>query len=146
MASVLTPSELPLYTRLTSTDRRHLVHSGREVERLATGPADPVLIRASILHDVGKYHAGLGVLGRSCSTVLAYGLGHERVRSWSTRPGWRGRIGRYERHGELGAAELRAAGSPTMVVDWAALHHDPDQLARSAVPPVAAGLLDRADR
>jgi hypothetical protein len=112
----------------------------------ALGPgADPVWVRAALLHDVGKYHARLGVIGRSVATVAAHGLGRERVRGWASRDGLRGRIGRYERHGEIGADELRAVGSPEPVAEWSALHHHPDRFPSAGIPPAELAVLDAAD-
>jgi putative nucleotidyltransferase with HDIG domain len=145
-ATVATPGEYALLERLSNPDRRHLIDSARQVEA-ALGPgADPVWLRAALLHDVGKYHADLGVIGRSVATVAAYGLGRDRVRSWAGRDGLRGRFGRYERHGEIGADELRAVGSPEPVAEWSALHHHPDRFADSVIPADVLVVLDRADR
>jgi hypothetical protein len=144
-ASLATPAEHALLVRLSNQDRRHLIDSARQVER-ALGPgADPVLLRAALLHDVGKYHADLGVLGRSVATVLAVVGGHARVRAWADRAGFAGRVGRYEAHGEIGADELRAAGSPEPVAEWSALHHHPERFATASIPADALAVLDAAD-
>jgi len=144
-ASVATPAEHALLARLSNQDRRHLIDSARQVQAALGPDADPVWLRAALLHDVGKHHAGLGVIGRSFATVAAYGLGHARVRAWSARSGLAGRIGRYELHGEIGADELRAAGSPAPVAEWSALHHHRDRFAASAIPPDVLAVLDAAD-
>ena len=144
-ATVATPEEYALFARLSNQDRRHLIDSARQVAA-ALGPGvDPVWLRAALLHDVGKYHAGLGVIGRSCATVAAYGLGHDRVRGWAGHAGLRGRFGRYERHGEIGADELLAVGSPEPVAEWSALHHHPDAFGASAIPADVLAILDAAD-
>lgn len=144
--ATVTESEWLLYARLANADRRHCVFSGRELVRLLGPDADPVLVRASMLHDVGKVHAQLGTIGRSVSTVLTYALGPGRVRGWADRPGWRGRCGRYETHAERGADELRAAGSPPVVVAWAAGHHHPERMAGTGLRTGEVDALVRADR
>jgi putative nucleotidyltransferase with HDIG domain len=144
-AAVTTPGEHALFARLGHPDRRHLIASARQVEAALGPDADPVWIRAALLHDVGKYHARLGVIGRSVSTVCAYAIGRRRVQGWAGRAGVRGRIGRYEQHGELGAEELRAAGSPEPVAEWSALHHHPERFAASPIPDDVLAVLDRAD-
>jgi hypothetical protein len=144
-AQLITPEEHALLARLPNHDRRHLIASARRVE-VALGPeADPVWARAALLHDVGKHHAGLGVIGRSVATAAAYGLGRRRVRGWADAAGLRGRIGRYELHGEIGADELRAVGSPEPVVEWSALHHHRADFATSDIPPAELAVLDAAD-
>ncbi len=144
--ATVTASEWPLYARLGNPDRRHAAAGGRELVRLLGPDVDPVLVRASILHDVGKVHADLGTVGRSFATVLTVALGDARVRGWRDRPGWRGRVGRYEDHADRGAGELAAAGSPPEVVAWAAGHHHPDRLAGLGLDPTVVAALVRADR
>ena len=143
--ALLPPAELRLFSRLSNQDRRHLIDSARQVEAAFGPDADTVWLRAALLHDVGKYHADFGVFGRSVATVAAYGLGHDRVRGWADRPDLRGRIRRYELHGELGADELRAAGSPEPVAEWSALHHHRDRFGSSTIPPATLEILDAAD-
>lgn len=144
--ATVTETEWPLYARLGNQDRRHSVFSGRELVRILGPDADPVLVRASILHDVGKVHADLGTFGRSVSTVLTYALGAGRVQGWAGRSGFRGRCGRYETHSARGAAELTAAGSPPVVVAWAAAHHRPGRMAELGLAPESVAALVRADR
>jgi len=144
-ATIATPAEYALYARLGNTDRRHLVQGARRVAAELGPDTDVVWVRAALLHDVGKYHADLGVLGRSASTVCAYGFGRVRVQGWSDRAGLRGRFGRYERHDEVGADELRAAGSPEVVAEWSAVHHRPERFATSPIPDAVLVVLDRAD-
>jgi hypothetical protein len=144
-AAVTTPTEYALFARLSNQDRRHLIDSARQVERALGPDPDPIWLRAALLHDVGKFHADLGVVGRAAATVAAYGCGHDRVRGWPARDGLRGRFGRYELHGEIGADELRAAGSPEPVAEWSALHHHPDEFGRSGIPADVLAVLDAAD-
>jgi hypothetical protein len=145
-AALTTPGEQALFARLSDPDRRHLLHSARRVEAALGPSADPVWLRAALLHDVGKFHAGLGVIGRSVSTVVAHTVGRVRVRGWAGRAGLWGRIARYELHGEIGADELRAAGSPEPIAEWSALHHHPDRFPASSIPAGILTVLDRADR
>jgi hypothetical protein len=142
---VVSPAELLLFRRLPNTDRRHLVHSARMVEAALGPDADPVWVHAALLHDVGKYDAHLGVFGRVLATVLATVLGTRRVQAWHDRPGWRGRCGRYQLHGETGAAEIRAAGGPEEAAVWSELHHYPEHFADSSIPPEMLTILDAAD-
>ena len=143
--TLLPPAELLLFRRLSNPDRRHLIHSARMVER-ALGPnADPLWIRVALLHDVGKFDSHLGVLGRVWATLLAIALGNERVSAWASTCGWKGRIGSYQRRGEIGAAEIRAAGGPPEAAIWSAVHHYPDQFARASISPEMLAILDAAD-
>jgi hypothetical protein len=142
---LVTPAELLLFRRLSNTDRRHLIHSARMVEGALGPDADPVWVRVALLHDVGKFDSHLGVFGRVSATVLATALGTERVRTWASTSSWKGRIGSYQRHGEIGAAEIRAAGGPEDAAVWSELHHHPDQFAAAPIPPEILTILDAAD-
>lgn len=106
---------------------------------------DPYWCRVAVLHDVGKYHAQLGVFGRVAATVLAAGLGSARMNDWADRSGWRGQVGRYHRHGEIGADEIRAAGGPEDAAVWSEIHHHPDRFDRSSISAPVLAVLDAAD-
>ena len=145
VTSIVPAPELALFTRLSSTDRRHLIRSARGMERALGPDDDPVWIRVSLLHDVGKFDARLGVLGRVLATILAITVGDERVRSWAGRPGWRGRLGSYQNHDEIGAAQIRAVGGPEAAAVWSELHHHPERFASSSIPMTYLQRLDAAD-
>ena len=145
VTSIVPAPELTLFTRLSNTDRRHLISSARGMERALGPDDDPVWIRVSLLHDVGKFDARLGVLGRVLATILAITVGDERVRSWAGRPGWRGRLGTYQNHDEIGAAQIRAVGGPEAAAVWSELHHHPERFASSSIPMDVLHRLDAAD-
>ena len=125
VASVLGPGERELWRRLPAADRRHAIGVARTV------PAE--LAPAALLHDVGKTVSGLGTFGRVGATVLG----------WLGRARWRGRVGDYLRHDELGARLLAEAGSSDLTVAWAREHHLPPS--RWTVPPEAGAVLKAAD-
>lgn len=145
-ATVVEDRQLSLFQRLSDTDRRHLIHGARMVERELGPDADPVWVQAALLHDVGKFDAALGVFGRVIATVAATVLGDAKVRSWAEGAGWRRRLGRYRAHDEIGAAEIRSAGGPEAAAVWSELHHRPEQFSGSAIPPDVVMVLDAADR
>ncbi|MGH8873412.1 MAG: HDIG domain-containing metalloprotein [Acidimicrobiia bacterium] len=91
-------------------DQRHGYDAAVVV--VASGEADHSLVRAALLHDIGKRHAGLGVVGRSLTTMSI------RLRLPLTR---RGRL--YRDHGETAARELEALGCEPLVVEFARHHH-----------------------
>ncbi len=143
--ALVTEAQWVLVARLSNQDRRHLVANAREVDSALGPEADPTWVQAALLHDVGKFDAKLGTIGRSLATVTAVVVGRRRIAGWATRDGWRGRYGRYERHGEIGAAQIRAVGGPEAAAEWSALHHHRDQFAKSTIPPAVLAVLDAAD-
>jgi putative nucleotidyltransferase with HDIG domain len=91
-------------------DQRHAFRAARFVAE--ERPHDREVIRAALLHDVGKRHAHLGIVGRSVAGACrSLGI-----------PTW-GRVRAYLEHGELGARELEGAGSSDLVVNFARHHH-----------------------
>lgn len=111
-------------------DQRHGYHASRVVT--AAGVEDPEVVAAALLHDVGKRHARLGVLGRSAASVLirlGLPLG-ERVRV-------------YRDHGETAAVELERLGLHPLVADFARHHHSSRP---EAISEATWELLKRADR
>ena len=85
------------------------------------------------------------MIGRVLATVLALVFGAARIQAWHDRRGWRGRVGRYQLHGESGAAEIRAVGGPEEAAVWSELHHYPERFAEASIPPEMLRILDAAD-
>jgi len=71
------------------------------------------LIRAALLHDVGKRRSNLGVTGRSLASLFA------KLRL-PVRGSWR----QYLDHGRLGAEELAGLGSEQLIVEFTRHHHE----------------------
>ena len=109
-------------------DQRHGLEAAEAV-RSAGG--DDELVLTALVHDIGKRHAGLGVLGRSVASALL---------KLGVPP--RGRMGDYLDHGRLGADELEALGLPMIIADFARHHHGsrPD-----SIEPRRWDLLQAAD-
>lgn len=124
------PEEAELFWRQPPADQRHGLTAARLVARERPERRD--LIRAALLHDVGKGRSGLGLWGRTRAALA------ER-RRWKPSP----RTEEYLRHGEAGAGELAAAGAEEMVVGYARAHHGPRP---PEIPPGDWEVLLRADR
>lgn len=125
----LSPAEQVLFAGQPAPDRRHGLEAGLAAE--AEG-AMPDVVVAAILHDVGKRHSRLGLIGRSVASVAI----RLRLPLWE-----RARI--YRDHGILGAVELERAGSAPVAVEFARYHHG---LRPAGFPPATWDLLDGADR
>ncbi len=127
VAGLLDDARAALFWEQPVMDQRHAIEAARFV--LTRRPGDRELARAALLHDVGKRHAGLGVLGRVAATLLAL-----------LRIPAPGRFGIYLDHARLGAEDLAGADELTVVY---ARHQDGDRPA--AVPAQAWALLKEAD-
>lgn len=113
----------------SAADQRHGYEAGKVV--LETG-GGPDAIVAALMHDTGKRHAELGVLGRVAASVL--------IKLNLPLPR---RMRLYRDHGITAATELAGMGAPPLAIDFA-LHHHGDRPA--SIPPQTWELLVRADQ
>jgi hypothetical protein len=135
--SHLTPGEAAVWDELANADRRHAVGVARDVVA-QLGPETPrPVVAAALLHDCGKLDSGFGTFRRVGATVVVAVRGRDKI----ARGG--GRLARYVRHPELGAARLTRAGSDPLTVAWVAEHHLP--AVSWSVPLDVASALKAAD-
>jgi putative nucleotidyltransferase with HDIG domain len=106
----LNAGERSIFFAQSEVDQRHAYSAALAV--VASGVDDRVVIRAGLLHDVGKRHARLGVIGRVIASLLIV-----------CRVPLRGRFLAYRQHGEIAAGELEVIGSDSLVVEFARHHH-----------------------
>jgi hypothetical protein len=130
LRAVLQPPEWALVARMTAGDRAHLFDTRRRLE--ATGCHDPDLLKAAVLHDIGKVddrgrvylaHRVTVVLLRRCAPRLLDLLAGSGVAGW--------RYGFYLaiEHPRVGAELARLAGCDSRVC-WLIAHHQ-DEAASS---------------
>ena len=124
VTTVLDGPTARLFFEQAPMDQAHAIAVATAVSAAAPGRND--LLRAALLHDVGKTPTGLGVLGRSLASILAI-----------LRLPTPGRLGRYLEHGPHGADLLVATGEDGIVVAFAR-HH------RSSQPPPEVSAADWA--
>lgn len=109
---VLSDAEASLYWDQQYQDQRHALEVADRVA--VASPDDSVVLRAALLHDVGKRHSRLGAVSRSLATVLAV----------ADLP-MPTRFSAYRAHGALGADELAAIACEPLVVEFARRHPGP---------------------
>ena len=115
VAGWLRPEEAPLYWAQHVADQRHGLTTARKVA--AHAPGDRELIRAGLLHDIGKSGRPPSAWGRTFAT-----LGDLAGLPLPAR--WR----RYRDHGPIGGAALDELGAGDLVVAFASLHpHGPPE-------------------
>ncbi len=110
MGGFLTRPEWTAFCEQPVADQRH-GYSAARVVHAALDP-NPSAVRAALLHDIGKRHARLGLMGRALASVAI------RLRL----PLW-GRIRTYRNHGPIGSRELQEWGAESLVVEFARAHH-----------------------
>ncbi len=106
----LRPEEEVAFFAQNAADQRHGLAAGCYLAGQTPDRVD--LIRAGLLHDIGKRHSGLGAFKRSLTTAWVK-LGGRAL----------GRGASYIDHGEIGAGELERLGCEPLVVAFARYHH-----------------------
>lgn len=106
MARRLPSAEARLFFDQDPADQRHAYEVARRVERRGD-----VAVRAALLHDVGKRHAGIGAVRRSLATLMD-------LAGLPLPARWRA----YRDHGRRGAEELERAGADALSVAFARHH------------------------
>ena len=104
-------AERSMFWGQSRADHRHGWSAARIVRSARPDRGD--LVRAALLHDVGKRHARLGPVGRSLATMQG--------RLGSSLPS---RSARYRDHGRIAARELEQSGAEPLVVAFARHHHN----------------------
>jgi putative nucleotidyltransferase with HDIG domain len=148
VAKYLTDSEQKLFWQMNVPDQRHALNVAYTVlEVPKTGEVDELLlIRCSLLHDVGKIKGDLSTADKII-TVLAHKLAPVWAARWG-RPG-RGNILDnlrhafyiYFHHAERSAAMLLASGTTGRLIEIIRRHHQP----ASSHDPAELVLLRKAD-
>ncbi len=142
VAATLTPAQGAAFRDLSMTDQAHLCRAYRRLR--AKGVADPDLLAATLLHDLGKASKEGRVrlpdrIGRVLLAAVAPGL----LRRWACVPAprWRHGLALAVHHPALGAERAATLGcSPR--VRWLIAHHED----RSAMGDPDLALLAEADR
>jgi hypothetical protein len=123
LRALLAPSEWRLLSRLAPADRRHALAVRRGLE--ADGWTDSDLLRAALLHDVGKAdeRGRVYLLHRVMRVLLGAFAPRALDRLAARGEGW-WQHGLYlsVHHPRIGAAHARLAGAPERVC-WLIAHH-----------------------
>ncbi|MCL4465147.1 MAG: HDOD domain-containing protein [Chloroflexi bacterium] len=122
----LQPDERALFLRMSTWDQRHCLDVCARLR--AAGRQDEALLRAALLHDVGKSAACISVWHRSAAVLLGavWPGGMVRLASYRKTAGrWGYTFHVLGEHAALGADLAAQAGSPAEVQDYIRRHHQP---------------------
>ena len=130
--TVLSPAERRLFLTMKESDQYHSLDLYARLRR--DGFNDPDLLRAALLHDVGKASGNLPIMYRVAYTFSA--MVTPRFTRWLGRPNpaaWRRPFYLAAHHPEIGAAAAIRSGSSPRVAGLIAGHSKPgaDELSRA---------------
>ncbi len=137
VAAVLSEAEMALFNRFGASDQWHSYRVFCMLRE--SDPTNPALLKAALLHDVGKTLLPLTIWERALIVLLGRLL-PERTRAWGSKEinSYQLSIGNYqlsiewwrrpfvvkEQHPAWGAAMAEAAGSEPLVVTLIGRHQD----------------------
>ena len=117
----LSSVELELFSRMESADQHHSVNVLRSL--LAMDIADMALLKAGLLHDVGKSRCKIGIVYRTLAVVLTAVFGGlPEFLSWQSRESIFTPFYVIENHPRIGASMLAKAGCEERVWRLTELH------------------------
>jgi putative nucleotidyltransferase with HDIG domain len=141
VAEWLNSAEIPLFRRYTPNDQQHALRVVRHLQQI--NATDPSLIKAALIHDIGKTQLALTVWDR-CLIVLASLLMPQRAAHWgldeSRRDSWRKPFIVKQHHARWGAEMAAAAGCDSLTIELIARHQDKNTTSNN---PKTAALLER---
>ena len=120
-AAILEPQEFRLYLEMDRRDRQHACQVARNLLKKRPD-ASSVLVRAALLHDVGKSVKRYNPVHR----VLVHLYAPDDIPANPSLEGLRGAWQVKRHHDEYGARLIRAAGGDEEVATLVERHHSPD--------------------
>ncbi|MGE5620338.1 MAG: HD domain-containing protein [Sphingomonadaceae bacterium] len=126
-AQHLSEAEWELFRRMQPADQRHSVQVLRTL--LEAGVADEDLLKAALLHDVGKSRCRIGVVHRTVAVLLQVLFGELPPFAYQRRGAWWMPFHVLANHPRIGAAMLSQAGSPERVWRLVELHQQDPRFA-----------------
>ena len=124
LLAALSPAERALFDSMRPADRAHGLRVARRVQ--VAGYGDPRLLKAALLHDVGKAGHGIHLPHRVARVLLTALTPQEFGRIAATDRGWHEPFYALAHHAAIGADLLAAAGSDPLTVALVRSHDAPN--------------------
>ncbi|MDP4147304.1 MAG: HDIG domain-containing protein [Bacillota bacterium] len=117
----LTDDEISIFNRLTTYEKKHSINVARDVEKVCAskGINNELLIKAALLHDIGKVYKPVGIINKSAMVVLD-NISGGRLRRFSNIKS----IDVYYNHGEKGYNLLKNHGYNDRLLYLIRNHHN----------------------
>jgi putative nucleotidyltransferase with HDIG domain len=110
--------EMALFQRLPAHEKRHALDTARTIEEFQVGHNKDVLIKAALLHDIGKSGSGIGIVRKSVMVLMdRYFSSISRNLSKRIKM-----FGIYYNHPDIGANMLESIGTDVQVVQLVRYH------------------------
>lgn len=105
--SILNDKELQLFNMLSTHEKKHSIKVAYDVQKICKDKKvdSMLLLKAALLHDIGKVFAKLSLLDKSIM-VLAHNISKGKIKKFSQYK----KINVYYNHGKLGSELLKDKG------------------------------------
>ncbi|MBN1669290.1 MAG: HD domain-containing protein [Anaerolineales bacterium] len=136
---LLSPAQLELFRRLQPAEQVHALRVFQAIQTESEAPVD--LLRAALLHDVGKSRVPLQIWERVLIVLLRRFV-PQRARAWGqgVPAGWRRALVVAEQHPAWGAELAAQVGCSQLTVELIRRHQQPTP---TGLSPAQARLLAR---
>jgi hypothetical protein len=123
VTAVLSEAEVALFSQFSASEQRHSYRVFGQLQE--AGQTDPALLKAALLHDVGKVKYPLRLWDRVL-VVLGYNFVPLAAAQWAEgkAEGWQRPFVVKARHPQWGAEMAQAAGSNPLTISLIRRHQD----------------------
>ncbi len=121
VANILNNDELKLFKKLAKSEQKHCINVSKDVEILCEkqGVSSEVLVKISLLHDIGKIQKSVNVINKSIIVILN-SITKGRIKKFTNIKD----IDVYYNHGKMGVEILKKYGYSSRFLYLIENHHN----------------------